>query len=120
MSKRVGVNVVALMGAGAVLMGACAPGDHPEIPTQVVSECEAAFSDLVSARAGDPNIPLDEALEHSLRICGSSNQWLRMASNYPAALPAGASAEKTLADACSDPRFERTGVCMDHERTGSR
>lgn len=94
---RLGVLVVVL-GVVAALR-ACGPRD--ELPVLELTLCQAAFSDMASARQGDANIVLADSESRSLRYCESPEEWLAGAGERPDAIPVGTDLKEVLRDLCS-------------------
>lgn len=100
---RLGVLVV-VVGVVAALR-ACNPGADSEQPILELDYCQAAFSDMDSARQGDANIVLADTESRSLRYCGSPDEWLADADEAPDAIPVGTDPTELLRELCS--RAER-------------
>lgn len=72
------VTSVALL----IMVAGCSSENPPVHPTATVTECEASFSELESALAGDPNIDVAEAEAYTLKVCSSREQWLSTADQH--------------------------------------
>ncbi|PFG34381.1 hypothetical protein [Sanguibacter antarcticus] len=96
---RLGVLVV-VVGVVAALR-ACDPGAGAEPAVGHMSICQAAFSEMASARQGVANIVLADTESRSLRYCGSPDEWLAGAGEVPGAIPDGTDPQEVLRDLCS-------------------
>jgi hypothetical protein len=98
MGRTSGLLAAVLLTAG--LVGACSTGDGVVHPTEVVTECEAAFSVLDAALAGDQDLDEETSWEQTLEACSSPEQWIRTAQRHQDAV-AGRDPVEELSERCA-------------------
>jgi hypothetical protein len=87
------------------------PGDGAEHPILELTICQAAFSDLSAARAGDKNLSVEATSQRTLDACSSQEEWLDAAAELPEALPTGAEPAAFLDELCAVPEHADASAC---------
>ncbi|WP_454050091.1 hypothetical protein [Cellulomonas sp. Marseille-Q8402] len=101
-----------LAGLTLLALPACGgPGDSAEHPILELTTCQAAFSDLSAARAGDENFSVERASQRTLEACSSRDEWLDAAAELPEALPTGAEPAAFLDELCAVPEHADASAC---------
>jgi hypothetical protein len=99
-----GLTLFALPGCGG-------PGDSAEHPILELTICQAAFSDLSAARAGDENLSVEGTSQRTLDACSSREEWLDAAAELPEALPTGEEPASFLDELCAVPEHADAPAC---------